>query len=269
MQSNQPGEYTEITYFFLALIPIIFLFLAYRNPFWIIGLVLSIVFEGLYFFFPAVVPGITTFFANQLLPKGYLSIALFAFVPLIYFTFALKKEKKSELFELNLAFASMYTFIFVIAAYGIVWYGITMYFSFLLAILIGGWYMTSVSGTSDSKENIVKFFGGVVLLVITLTYFFASSIPHGWNNLKGASFTEFKAGQVNQEEGIFGSHPDYFAILATLNTNDESAVFDTTIGSIENDTLKKLVNSNTGSGKSLKKLEQILREISRTDLTKL
>ena len=65
MQSNQPGEYTEITYFFLALIPIVFLFLAYSHPLWIIGLAFTIVFEVLYFFFPSLAPGITTFFATQ------------------------------------------------------------------------------------------------------------------------------------------------------------------------------------------------------------
>ena len=52
MQSNQPGEYTEITPFFLALIPIIFLFLAFKNPFWIIGIVTILGFESLYYFIP-------------------------------------------------------------------------------------------------------------------------------------------------------------------------------------------------------------------------
>lgn len=50
MQSNQPGEYTEITPFFLALIPIVFLFLAYGNPYWIIGLIAILGFEYAYFF---------------------------------------------------------------------------------------------------------------------------------------------------------------------------------------------------------------------------
>jgi hypothetical protein len=35
MQSNQAGEYTEITPFYLMLIPIIFIFLTYNNSWWI------------------------------------------------------------------------------------------------------------------------------------------------------------------------------------------------------------------------------------------
>lgn len=143
MQLNQPGEYTEITPFFLALIPIIFLFLAYRNTLWIIGLIAMLGFEYVYFFNTGLSKILTDFFTTKSLPGGYAYIAFFSFLPLVYFSFALdKKEKKTELFLLNLVFASFYIFIFVIAAYGIVWYGISMYFSFLLAILIGGSYMT-------------------------------------------------------------------------------------------------------------------------------
>ena len=268
-QSNQPGEYTEITYFYLALIPIIFLFLAYGNPWWLVGLLLSIAFEFAYFFYSGTSSVISSFFARQLLPGGYSYIALFSFLPIIYYTFALRREKKSELFNLNLAFATIYAFLFVIAAYGIVWYGITMYFSFLLAILIGGWYLTSVSDTTDTKENIIKFFGSLVLLLSVSVYFFASSIPHGWSNLRTAGFSEFKAGTVNQEEGIFGSHPDYFSILSTLNLADEKPVFDTIMSQIQNPTLKKLIESNIGSDQTLKKLDQILTEVQQANLEKL
>lgn len=143
MQSNQPGEYTEITPFFLALIPVIFLFLAFKNPLWIMGLIAMLGFEYVYFFNTGLGKIIVEFFASKDLPGGYAYIALFSFLPLVYFSFALdRKEKKTELFLLNLVFASFYVFIFIIAAYGIVWYGISMYFSFLLAILIGGWYMS-------------------------------------------------------------------------------------------------------------------------------
>lgn len=143
MQSNQPGEYTEITPFFLMLIPVIFLFLAFRNPLWIIGLIAMLGFEYVYFFDAGLSKTLIEFFASKNLPGGYSWIAFFSFLPLVYFSFTLdRKEKKTELFLLNLVFASFYIFLFVIAAYGIVWYGISMYFSFLLAILVGAWYMT-------------------------------------------------------------------------------------------------------------------------------
>lgn|GEM_PF-416789 len=271
MQSNQPGEYTEITPFYLMLIPIIFLFLAYQNPYWIIGLVAMLGFEYAYFFSSSLSPIITNFFATKDLPGGYVYIALLSFLPLVYFSLALKKKKKrTELFLLNLVFGSFYTFIFIIAAYGIVWYGIAMYFSFLLAILTGASYITKYNEEKgESKKNIIRFFGSLIFLSIVCTYFFASAIPHGWNNLKGASFNEFKSGLLNQEEGIFASHPDYFTILATLNIQDQKAVFEETMAKIQNPTLKKLLESNLGSEQSLKRLEQILREVGKADLTKI
>jgi prolipoprotein diacylglyceryltransferase len=80
---------------------------------------------------------------------------------------------------------SFYVFIFIIAAYGIVWYGIVMYFSFLLSILIGASYITKYKEKGgESKENIIHFFGSIVFLTIVSVYFFTSAIPHGWNNLR-------------------------------------------------------------------------------------
>ena len=100
-------------------------------------------FEYVYFFDAGLSKIIANFFASKNLPGGYSWIAFFSFLPLVYFSFALdRKSKKTELFLLNLVFASFYVFLFVIAAYGIVWYGISMYFAFLLAIIVGGWYMT-------------------------------------------------------------------------------------------------------------------------------
>lgn len=245
MQSNQPGEYTEITPFYLMLIPIIFLFLAFLNPYWILGLVAMLGFEYAYFFSSSLSPAITNFFATKDLPGGYLYIALASFLPLVYFSLALKKKKRTELFLLNLVFASFYVFLFIIAAYGIVWYGIAMYFSFLLTILVGASYITKYDEEKgESKKNIIRFFGSIIFLGIVCTYFFASAIPHGWNNLRGASFNEFKSGILNQEEGIFASHPDYFTILATLNIENQKEVFLGTMASIQNPTLKKLLESN-------------------------
>lgn len=271
MQSNQPGEYTEITPFFLALIPIIFLFLAFRNPYWIAGLIVILGFEYAYFFHPALSVSISTFFASKNLPEGYIYIALFSFLPLVYFSFALnRQEKKTELFLYNLAFASFYIFLFVIAAYGIVWYGITMYFSFLLMILIGAWYMSEYKmEEGESNGNIVRFFGSLVFFLVVTTYFFASSVPHGWNNLRAAGFNEFKSGTLGQEEGIFSSHPDYFNILATLNVADKKKIYDEAMESVQNPVLKKLLVSNLVSDPTIGKLEQILREVTRIDLSKL
>lgn len=100
-------------------------------------------------------------------------------------------------------------------------------------------------------------------------YFFVSSVPHGWANLKAAGFTEFKSGKLTQEEGIFSSHPDYFTILATLNIESEKEVFDGTIADMTNPSLRKIIEGNLRDEPTLGKLQRILSELTRTDLTKL
>lgn len=145
-----------------------------------------------------------------------------------------------------------------------------MYFSFIFAVLISASYLTEYKeNEKEFNGNIVRFFGSLTFLVIAGTYFFASSIPHGWNNLKAAGFNEFKSGTLGQDEGIFASHPDYFAILSTLNIQSQDSLAQEINGKIQNGTLKKLIQANTENNKSLPKLEQLLREISRTDLSKL
>ncbi len=37
-----------------------------------------------------------------------------------------------------------------------------------------------------SNGNSIRLFGAIIFLSITSSYFFLSSIPHGWNNLKAA-----------------------------------------------------------------------------------
>ena len=121
----------------------------------------------------------------------------------------------------------------------------------------------------NEDENMIRFIGAIVLFCIVSTYFFMSSIPHGWSNLKAAGFNEFKNGTYSQEEGIFNSHPDYFTVLATLNIKSQEQVFDTASGNIVNPVLKQIVGNNLKTEKNLGKLQQILSEITRTDLTKL
>lgn len=56
-------------------------------------------------------------------------------LPLAIFHFSLdKKDPRTERFLHNLAFLGFYGFIFVIAAYGIVWYGIAVYLSMFVAM---------------------------------------------------------------------------------------------------------------------------------------
>ncbi|EKD66012.1 MAG: hypothetical protein ACD_49C00068G0017 [uncultured bacterium (gcode 4)] len=267
LQRNQNWEYTEIWYIFLALIPIVFLFLNFKNVAWSFVIFGGVILEYLYFIIPGTSEKLTAFFATQNLPIWYIWIALAFLIPLGYFLYSLKNDKPSQVFKLNLVFNTMYSFIFVIAAYGIVWYWISMYFSFLLMISVAGYYISSED--SNPEYNSIKFLWALILFVIVSVYFVNSGVPHGFSNLKAAGFSEFKAWLVNQEEWIFGSHPDYFSIVATLNINDQNKLITTNLASIKNEVLKKIITENIWTKPSLDKLESLLREVINTDLTKM
>jgi hypothetical protein len=68
------------------------------------------------------------------LPGGYLFVLLLFIVPLLYFLYSLKEDDITKLFKYNMIFAVLYVFLWTISAYGVVWYGIVMYFSCLFAI---------------------------------------------------------------------------------------------------------------------------------------
>lgn len=120
----------------------------------------------------------------------------------------------------------------------------------------------------ESKDNAIRFFGSIIFLCMTISYFFMSSIPHGWANLKAAGFNDFKNGSLSQEEGVFSSHPDYFTILANLNIESQQKIFDTTFSKIQNVALKKIVDNNLDGERNIEKLQQILSQITKIDLTK-
>lgn len=148
------------------------------------------------------------------------------------------------------------------------WYGIALYYLCLLLSLFGAKYMLTLEDSQDEKEQVVKFFAASVFLAVTCTYFFMSSIPHAFTNLKSAGFTEFKNGSVNEEEGVFTSHPDYFPILAALNLKDQDAVIQKILGQLQKDGyLDKLIRANLGSnGITMAKLERFLTQAATTDL---
>ncbi|EKE27330.1 MAG: hypothetical protein ACD_3C00223G0007 [uncultured bacterium (gcode 4)] len=267
LQKNQWWEYTEITYFFLALLPVILLFLPYKNiaiSFWVL---VPIAFGIIYYGDSALTPTLISFFAKLDLPGWYIYIIWIFLALLAFFLYSLSNGKLSQIFKLNAVFFTMYGLIFAVAAFWIVWYWIAMYFALLLMIWIGASYITEEK--EDELENLAHFFWSFILMIIILIYFFMSTIPHWFNNLKQASFVEYKAWIYNQEEGIFASHPDYFKILANLNVKDSEKYAVDVMNSINDSILKKIVVSNVGDKPEISKIEAILREIRNTDLTKM
>lgn len=241
-QRNQPGEYTEITFIFLALLPAVFVFLAFRHPALAFVPVLVVIFEYLYFFNPLASAALTEFFSGILLPGGYAVIAAFTLLPLLGFHFALdRKKERNERFLANLAFLGFYGFVFVIAAYGIVWYGIAVYVLMLLAIAVS---LEKAVSEDERDDDNVGFLTAAVVFAVVMTYFFQSAVPHGWKNLQNAGFAEFKAAKLTQEEAIFSSHPDYLSALATLNLKDVDALIERVVNSVTDAPTKAILVDN-------------------------
>ncbi len=264
MQVNQKGEFTDITYIFLALIPLV-LFLSYKWIFSLIWTFIYLSFISLFYFNSWVNTYLTNLFEKFELPVWYIVVFLFFLIPFLWIIYNLKKDKFSQLFKLNLVFWFFYVFLWTISAFWVVWYGIVMYYSILYAFWIGIYYLSSYDETLEFKDKIFKFFGSIVVFIIFSTYFFASSFPHWFTNLKQSSYLNFKAWQESSYVAIFESHPDYFDALVELNLNKEAPnkITQKVLKNIKNTNLKNILENNKIT--SLIDLNKALREISRLD----
>lgn len=270
LQSNQAWEYTEITYFFLLFIPVIFLFLNFQSPVSRLVIFGIIIFEWLYFLpFSPVASILTWFFSKQLLPWGYLLIWWVPIIWIAYFVYTLKSDKLSQIFKLNIVFWVFYTLLFVVAAFWIVWYWIAMYYSFLLMIGISLYYLSiddteiKEDDSSGITQKSLNFVWSLSVFVVIFVYFWMSSIPHWLNNINPNTtwFTEFKAWKQTQEEWIFASHPDYFAILAELNIKDKDKFTKDIVSNIQDEALKTIITKTLWDKINIQTLESILKEI--------
>lgn len=272
MQENQTWEYTDITYIYLAIIPVIILFLWFSSSiaawwYFIISLV-----PFLFFFawnindalWISLIPNFNAFltnvFSNISLPEWYLYIWALFLLPFIYFIYLLDNSHKSILFRLNLVFVSFYTFLWTISAFWVVWYWIVMYFSLLLIIWIWLSYLSWYEDNEEFKLKTFKLFWSFITLLLICFYFFSSSFPHGFNNLKSAWYESFKAWLKPAYITIFESHPDYYKVLLDLNIKDEKKdeLYNLLISKISDNALKNIASQNTTN---LLTLEQLLSEI--------
>ncbi len=225
MQTNQRGEYTDITYIFFALLPVLLLFLPLRNKWFYIPIYLVLILEILYFSFPWTKEVLTWVVNNIELPLWYVFILWWFLATLWFFKFALdwRNDKMLKLFIINLVFTTFYVFLWNIAAFGIVWYGITMYFAFLIFIWIWLHYVTKEDKEIDNNDNfyMLKAINFFIIFIIISIYFLKSSIPHIYANFKEDSYMHYKSWIVNSDDAIFAYHADYLKVLFELNIKDE------------------------------------------------
>ncbi|MDD3302043.1 MAG: hypothetical protein PHN31_00680 [Candidatus Gracilibacteria bacterium] len=225
MQTNQRGEYTDITYIFFALLPILFLFLPLTKKYYYFFIYFAIIFEILYLILPGSSTVITNLISSIELPLGYIFILLVFLLPLLFFklTTNYKNDKVMKLFLVNFAFAAFYIFLWDIAAFGIVWYGIILYFNLLILIGVGIYYVTIDDNNIDSNETFytVKVINFLAIFVVISIYFIRSTIPHMFANFDEDSYMHYKSGKIQEYEAIFMYHSDYLSVLYELNIKDE------------------------------------------------
>ncbi len=186
---------------------------------WSIGLY-CLYLAGLFtlFFLPKTV---TDLLGNIRVPLGYAVIILVGFLPFLILHFDSKKStEESENFRLLFAFVSLYTLLFLVAAFGIVWYGIVMYFGFLAIIA----YCLEESLDISYAKNDTRVIAVIILLVLCITpYYVSSALPHAWNNLPKDSM-EYKLGRLQESEAVFMARPEYASVLSELNLRDPNQV---------------------------------------------
>jgi len=265
MQSNQRWEYTDITYIFLAIVPVIILFLWYKAPILALWTFAFSLLPLFIFFYNPITLTATDFFTKFDLPVWYAILALFFLIPFLYLMYSLNREKTSVLFKLNLVFAVFYIFLWSISAFWIVWYGIAMYYSLLFVIAVGLYHISSYDENTYEKDLTIRFFGSLVLFFVISTYFFNSSFPHWFNNLRQAWYNNFKAGITNNYVTIFDAHWDYFDILTELNIKKDKHkdLIKNTISQVKNEKLKSIITENNID--SLSKLNWLFKELSNAE----
>ena len=216
MQRNQGWEFTDIWFLFLALLPVVFLFLPFRKKYYPFLIVFLLTIELLLFLTNIFTPYLSGF--N--LPLWYSVILISFLLPTLFLLFTLKDTSRNKLFKFNLVFASFYTFLWTISSFWIVRYWIAMYFSFLLMIAFGAYYLSNYQDNYSNKKIIIKLFWTIVFFSIFLIYCFNSIYPHSFNNLKWAWYKEFKTGQINNINAPYLYHKEYLKILYSLNIAD-------------------------------------------------
>ena len=256
MQENQRGEFTDITYIYLTLLPLILLFLPFRNKYYSLWVVVIFLIGVLLFVNPASNIILTDFLSKYTLPGWYWLLLLGFVLPLLYLLLSVKNSGKGKLFKYITVFTFFYTFLWTIAAYGVVWYWIVMYFWLLLIIGICLFYASSYDDKSEEKEKQIKLLWSWIIFTIIAIYFFASSFPHAFTNLKTASYTEFKSWDVASVEAPYLYHWDYLKIVYELNILHEKKS-DFISSTLTENTKKLIISINTQNEKWESQLQRI------------
>lgn len=209
---------------------------------------------------------LTNFFGNFELPLGYVVILIFNIAFLLFAHFFIEKSETNDKLKEIIMALGVYGFLFWISAFGIVWYGILVYFLFFVLIGLAAMNFVAYDDTEAKDDDYmsIKITLTAIFAIFILTYFIRSSIPHGWNNLKEASYNEFKYNVLNQEEAIFAYRQDYVTPISTMNIGDLPGLIESIKKQAASEQLKKLFASNKLDGIEIRDFAYVLFSLSRT-----
>ena len=231
-QKNQSGEFTDITYIFLAFLPAILLFVRgrqYGKSIWTQGIFPVLIgawlfVSILYYFVGSTGLLFTSLMSGIMLPLGYAFIVWGVLFTILIAHYFIERDEIGTRTQDIFVILLVYGFLFLISAFGIVWYGVFVYF--LCLALIGLASLAFVSYTDNEDEDTIgmKVTLSFLFFLFILVYIIRSAFPHGWNNLTGAGMNEYKYNKLDQNESIFTYRSDYITPIATMNTTDPQAI---------------------------------------------
>jgi hypothetical protein len=117
------------------------------------------------------------------LPMGYILIIGGILIAIAVSHFFIERDETGRSIQDIFVMFLIYGFLFLISAFGIVWYGVFVYF--LCLTLIGLASLAFTSHTAHDDEDIMgmKVTLSFLFFLFILVYIIRSAFPHGWNNL--------------------------------------------------------------------------------------
>ncbi len=265
-QKNQSGEFTDITYIFLAFLPAILLFVRgrqygrYRWTTWSFPILVSgtLIVLILYYFVGSTGKIFTNLLGGIVLPLGYLLIIWGILLSIFVAHFFIEKSEIGTRIQDIIVMLMVYGFLFLISAFGIVWYGVFVYFLFLALIGLASLaFVTYIDWDSEDMLGI-KVTLSLLFFLFIIVYVIRSAFPHGWNNLTQSGMNEYKYNKIDQNESIFTYRSDYITPIATLNVVDPQAVVKRAGNLASSVTFKKILSPELLSSMSAADLHKIL-----------
>lgn len=252
IQKNQTWEFTDITFIFLAFVPVILLLWKTREKYkkiwvtWIgIFLILGISsFVHIIFAKSSFSIKITQLLSQINLPFWYLILLGLVLGFLAFANLCLPKnnfEEKQKIWILVLL--GIYGLLFWISAFGIVWYGIVIYFLMIITIAIGIDNYNNIDDENFYKNIFITiFFVGAIGI-----YFFFSSLLHTTRNISTAWYNEYKYNKFPKFTTIFLYKNYFFDSIVKLNVNNSDKILEIFLSGInKNTTIKNAFIKNFG-----------------------